>query len=83
MRLAAIASALAIVVCAAVFGAIFLQKASVSPQAPLPPQAAPADGQAPAVTTAVAPAIRDGSPSKLCSPLEISRSRELSIWTKI
>ena len=57
MRLAAIASALAIVVCAAIFGAIFLQKTSVSPQAPLPAQAAPADRQAPAVTTADAPAM--------------------------
>ena len=57
MRLAAIASALAIVVCAATFGAIFLQKTSVSPQAPLPAQAAPADRQAPAVTTADAPAM--------------------------
>ena len=57
MRLAAIASVLAIVVCAAIFGAIFLQKTSVSPQAPLPAQAAPADRQAPAVTTADAPAM--------------------------
>ena len=56
MRFAKVASALAIVVCAAVFGAIFVQKASVSPQAPLPPQAAPADGQAPALMRAVAPA---------------------------
>jgi len=39
MRLAAIASAVAIVVCVAVFGAIFLQKTSVSPKAPLPAQA--------------------------------------------
>src|SRR4051812_37020629 len=57
MRLAAIASALAIVVCATVFGAIFLQKTSVSPQEPLPAQAAPADRQAPAVTTGDAPAM--------------------------
>src|SRR5258708_30641593 len=54
MRLAAIASALAIVLCVAVFGAI-LQKAFVSGRAPLPVQAAPTDGQAPAVTTADAP----------------------------
>jgi peptidoglycan/xylan/chitin deacetylase (PgdA/CDA1 family) len=56
MRLAAIASALAIVVCAAVFGAI-LQKAFVSGRAPLPAQAAPTDGQAPAVMTADAPPL--------------------------
>src|SRR5258708_28818876 len=54
MRLAAIASALAIVLCVAVFGAI-LQKAFVSGRAPLPVQAAPTDGQAPAVTAADAP----------------------------
>ena len=53
MRLAAIASALAIVLCVAVFGAIFLQKASV--QAPTPALATPTEGRAPAgpVVTAV------------------------------
>jgi peptidoglycan/xylan/chitin deacetylase (PgdA/CDA1 family) len=56
MRLAAIASALAIAVCAAIFGAIFLQKTSGSGPARLPAQTAPADGQAPAVTTADASA---------------------------
>jgi peptidoglycan/xylan/chitin deacetylase (PgdA/CDA1 family) len=50
MRLAAIASALAIVVCAAVFGTIFFQKSSVSVSAPLPAQAAPAEGQAAAAS---------------------------------
>src|SRR5258707_10679935 len=54
MRLAAIASALAIVLCVAVFGAI-LQKAFVSGRAPLPSQAASTDGQAPAVMTGDAP----------------------------
>ena len=48
MRLAAIASALAIILCAAVFGAIFLQRTSVSgPTAPA--LAAPGEGQAPAI----------------------------------
>jgi peptidoglycan/xylan/chitin deacetylase (PgdA/CDA1 family) len=48
MRLAAIASALAIMLCAAVFGAIFLQRTSVSgPTAPA--LAAPGEGQAPAI----------------------------------
>src|SRR5690349_9884893 len=55
MRLAAIASALAIVLCVAVFGAV-LQKAFVSGREPLPVQAAPTDGQAPAVTIAPTPA---------------------------
>jgi hypothetical protein len=54
MRLAAIASGLAIVLCVAVFGAI-LQKAFVSGRASLPAQAAPTDGRASAVMTADAP----------------------------
>jgi peptidoglycan/xylan/chitin deacetylase (PgdA/CDA1 family) len=54
MRLAAIASALAIVLCVAVFGAI-LQKPFVSGRASLPTQAAPTDGRASAVMTADAP----------------------------
>src|SRR6266446_1934006 len=63
MRLAAIASALAIVICVAIFGAIFLQKTSGSGPAPLPVQAVPADGRAPAVTTADAPAKSASSAS--------------------
>src|SRR5262245_57735745 len=47
MRLAAIASALAIVLCVAVFGAILLQKASIPVPAPAPPQATPTEGRAP------------------------------------
>src|SRR3954454_10378430 len=56
MRLATVASAFAITVCAAVFGAILLQKASLSGHAALPAQAAPADGQAPTLMAADAPA---------------------------
>src|SRR6266550_9393715 len=53
MRLAAIASALAIVVCAAIFGAIFFQKASVSGPAATPAMAAPEEPQARTPTQAV------------------------------
>jgi peptidoglycan/xylan/chitin deacetylase (PgdA/CDA1 family) len=68
MRVAAIASALAIIVCAAIFGAIFLQKASISGPAPAPAAAtavadtphpatnAAGGGAAPIVTAEVAPA---------------------------
>jgi peptidoglycan/xylan/chitin deacetylase (PgdA/CDA1 family) len=58
MRLAAIASTLAIVVCAAIFGAIFLQKASLTGAAPSPAQAASEEQQAApvAVTTLETPA---------------------------
>src|ERR1700720_384973 len=54
MRLAAIASALAIVLCVAVFGAILLQKASLSVPAPVPPQAAPTEGRSPGSVATVA-----------------------------
>jgi hypothetical protein len=47
MRLAAIASALAIVLCVAVFGAIFLQKVSIPVPAPAPPRATPTEGLLP------------------------------------
>ena len=49
MRLAAIASALAILLCAAVFGAIFLQRTSVSGPAPSPALAAPGEEPASAI----------------------------------
>src|SRR5215510_14415372 len=54
MRLAAIASALAIVLCVAVFGAILLQKASIPVPAPAPPQATPTEGRAPGSVVTVA-----------------------------
>ena len=56
MRFAKVASALAIVVCAAVFGVIVLQETFFSGQAPFPARAAPADGQAPTLMRADAPA---------------------------
>jgi peptidoglycan/xylan/chitin deacetylase (PgdA/CDA1 family) len=54
MRLAAIASALAIALCVAVFGAILLQKASLSVPAPAPPQATPTEGRSPGSVATVA-----------------------------
>ncbi|MBV8419406.1 MAG: polysaccharide deacetylase family protein, partial [Hyphomicrobiales bacterium] len=58
MRLAAIASALAIVLCVAVFGAIFFQKASIPAPASAPAQvqaqATPTEGRAPGSVTTVA-----------------------------
>src|SRR5262249_39755691 len=54
MRLAAIASALAIVVCVAVFGAILLQKSSIPAPAPALPQATPTEGRAPGSVVTVA-----------------------------
>jgi peptidoglycan/xylan/chitin deacetylase (PgdA/CDA1 family) len=60
MRLAAIASALAIVVCAAIFGAIFLQKASVPGPAPSAALAAPEEKAAP---TAVVTTMEAAAPA--------------------
>src|SRR5712671_2917626 len=70
MRLAPIASALAIVLCVAVFGAI-LQKAFVSGRASSPAQAAPTDGRAsadappPAVAPVEAVSSCPGNPDAL------------------
>ena len=65
MRLAAIASALAILLCAAVFGAIFLQRTSVSGPAPSPALASPGEGQAlAAATNARAEAVRAAGPAE-------------------
>src|SRR5499427_3247110 len=65
MRLAAIASALAIVLCAAVFGAIFFQKASIpapaSTAAPVQAQATPTEGRAPGSVTTVADDAADSA----------------------
>ena len=69
MRLAAIASALAIVVCAAVFGTIFFQKSSVSVSAPLPAQAASAEGPA-----AAAPATDMSSAGAAGSPTVVAQA---------
>src|SRR5260370_35588308 len=56
MRLTAIASALAIVLCVAVFGAIFLQKASIPAPAssPATAQTTPPAGRAPGSVVTVA-----------------------------
>jgi peptidoglycan/xylan/chitin deacetylase (PgdA/CDA1 family) len=64
MRLTAIASALAIVLCVAVFGAILLQKASLPGPAPSPPQATPTEGRAPgSVATVADSAAENAAPS--------------------
>src|SRR2546430_13633207 len=71
MRLAAIASALAIVLCVAVFGAILFQKASLPVPAPAPPQATPTDGRAPGSVVTVADSApgRSPMPADQASPM--------------
>src|SRR6266480_2856761 len=68
MRLAAIASALAIVLCVAVFGAILLQRASLPVPAPAPPQATPTDGRAPGSVVTVADSAPERSPMPAAMP---------------
>src|SRR5262249_3870054 len=67
MRLAAIASTLAIVLCVAVFGAIFLQKASIPVPAAAPAtattQATPTEGRAPGSVVTVAAGAADSRPA--------------------
>src|SRR5262245_50644086 len=76
MRLAAIASTLAIVVCAAIFGAIFLQKASLTGAAPSPAQAAPEEQRvAPvAVTTLETPAAATNAAGGGASPTVVAQA---------
>ena len=75
MRLAAIASALAIVLCVAVFGAIFFQKASIpapaSTAAPAQAQATPTEGRAPGSVTTVADSAAD---SALAAPVAMAQA---------
>ena len=60
MRLAAIASVLAILRCVAFFGAILFQKASLPVPAPAPPQATPTDGPGPGSAVAVTESALQG-----------------------
>jgi len=69
MRLAAIASALAIVVCVAVFSAILLQKSSIPAPAPALPQATPTEGRAPGSVVTVADSAAE---STVAAPVAVA-----------
>jgi len=73
MRLAAIASALAIVLCVAVFGAIFLQKASIPAPAAAPAtaQTTPTEGRAPQSVVTVADNAAD---SAMAAPVAVAQA---------
>src|SRR6266511_264836 len=79
MRLAAIASALAIVLCVAVFGAILSQKASLPVPAPAPPQATPTDGRAPGSVVTVADSAPERSPMPAAMPTSCSNPNALGV----
>src|SRR5262245_58522763 len=79
MRLAAIASTLAIVVCAAIFGAIFLQKASLTGAAPAPAQAATDEQQQAtpvAVTTLETPAAATNAAGGGAAPTVVAQAAQ-------
>src|SRR6201982_895591 len=75
MRLAAIASALAIVLCVAMFGAIFYQKASIlvpaSTAATEQAQTTPTEGRAPGSVTTVADNAAD---SAMAAPVAVAQA---------
>src|SRR6266508_1875558 len=79
MRLAAIASALAIVLCVAVFGAILSQKASLPVPAPAPPQATPTDGRAPGSVVTVADSAPERSPMPAAMPTSCSNPNAIGV----
>ena len=74
MRLAAIASALAIVICAAVFGAILQKTTSVSGPARLPAQAAPEERQAAAVMPTDAPSPATNAAGSGTAPVVVAQA---------
>jgi peptidoglycan/xylan/chitin deacetylase (PgdA/CDA1 family) len=69
MRLAAIASALAIVLCVALFGAILLQKASLPVPAPAPPQATATEARTPESVVTVAESAAE---SAVAAPVAVA-----------
>jgi hypothetical protein len=71
MRLAAIASALAIVLCVAAFGAILLQKTSIPVPPPSPPQATPTEGRAPG---SVATVVDSAAESAVAAPAAVAQA---------
>ena len=76
MRLAAIASTLAIVLCVAVFGAIFLQKASIPVPAAAPAptaQATPTEGRAPGSVVTVADSAAE-SAAPVAAPTAVAQA---------
>src|SRR5215813_6645315 len=80
MRLAAIASALAIVLCGAVFGAILLQKASILVPASAPPQATSTESRAPTVADSAAEsAVAAPERRQLAQPSAASAEKRIAL----
>src|SRR5262245_34996622 len=79
-RLAAIASALAIVLCGAVFGAILLQKASILVPSSAPPQATSTESRAPTVADSAAEsAVAAPERRQLAQPSAASAEKRIAL----
>jgi peptidoglycan/xylan/chitin deacetylase (PgdA/CDA1 family) len=78
MRLAAIASALAILLCVAVFGAILFQKRSVSEPSSAPALAASGERQAPGTAVPAAAAVQVSATTR--APTVIAQASPPSPW---
>src|SRR6266487_2972589 len=80
MRLAAIASALAIVLCVAVFGAILFQERSVSGRSTAPGLVASVEGQASGTTLTPAQSAAVQAPAATRAPTVIAQASPPSPW---
>src|SRR5215471_15834257 len=80
MRLAAIASALAIVLCVAVFGAILFQERSVSWRSPAPAVVASVEGQASGTAVTAAESAAAQAPAATRAPTVVTQSSPPSPW---
>src|SRR5262245_39879355 len=77
---ASTASALAIVLCVAVFGAILLQKASIRVPASAPPQATPTESRAPTVADSAAEsAVAAPERRQLAQPSAASAEKRIAL----
>src|SRR5262249_29866959 len=83
MRLAAIASALAIVLCVAVFGAILFQERSVSRRSPAPAVVAPAGGPASGTAVTAAESRPAQAPAATRAPTVVAQSSPPSPWPAV
>jgi peptidoglycan/xylan/chitin deacetylase (PgdA/CDA1 family) len=80
MRLAAIASALAIVLCVAVFGAILFQERSVSERSSAPALVASVEGQASGTAVIAAESAAGQAPAATRAPTVIAQASPPSHW---
>jgi len=80
MRLAAIASALAIVLCVAAFGAILFQERSVSGRSSAPALVASVEGQASGTAVTAAESAAAQAPAATRAPTVVAQSSPPSPW---